>query len=570
MTKQQFRVLYRQFLFRVVDLELLSQSGDIGRLLGRFASLLIIVSIIFSMRAFGLDSSRTPYNQLLIEAWPMQHAQIDVTMLTVGLFAVLSWDSMFPDRRDAFVLGPLPLRIRTLFLAKVMAVASALGLTIVALNALPGLVLPFALTPANRGLLDVIFTGVFYRLLAAYWITMAAAGAFVFCGVLVVQGLAAFLLPRRRFLRLSAFLQMAAFTLFLSVYLLAPSVATPAGLAAPHNQGFIAWLPSYWFLGLYQTLNGSTHPAVAGLLPRALIALAVALLGAAVAYVLSYSRILRKVVEEPDIVASSRRIVPLPRCGSALDTAVVHFSLRSLLRSRQHRVTLAFYIGIGLAVVTALIKAGVGRGRMLGTEAYAPLMFASLVVMTIFVVGVRVAFTMPLALRSNWIFRITELRPTRQYLAAIRRSLLVLGVAPVWAGCTLVFAVMWPWRVAAVHLSVLGLWGLIVAFLSLRNFRKIPFTCSYLPGKSAVHMAFLSGIGLIQVLARGVGFEIRALGNQGALTMMIGVLVLGAAIARWFALRGDRSDDTIVQFEEEMPPAVMELGLHRDGALVLD
>ena len=36
MTKLQFRVLYRQFLFRMVDLELLSASaqGDVSKLLG--------------------------------------------------------------------------------------------------------------------------------------------------------------------------------------------------------------------------------------------------------------------------------------------------------------------------------------------------------------------------------------------------------------------------------------------------------------------------------------------------------------------------------------------------------
>ena len=43
MTKLQFRVLYREFLFRMVDLELLSADalGDSNKLLGQFAALLI-------------------------------------------------------------------------------------------------------------------------------------------------------------------------------------------------------------------------------------------------------------------------------------------------------------------------------------------------------------------------------------------------------------------------------------------------------------------------------------------------------------------------------------------------
>ena len=71
-----------------------------------------------------------------------QHFLIATTMLVVGLFAVLSWDATFPDRRDVLVLAPLPVRARTMFLAKVAAVATALGLTIVLLHSALGLISP--------------------------------------------------------------------------------------------------------------------------------------------------------------------------------------------------------------------------------------------------------------------------------------------------------------------------------------------------------------------------------------------------------------------------------------------
>ena len=47
MEKRQLRVLYREFLFRIVDLELLSThaEGDSRTLLGQFASLLIFFSV---------------------------------------------------------------------------------------------------------------------------------------------------------------------------------------------------------------------------------------------------------------------------------------------------------------------------------------------------------------------------------------------------------------------------------------------------------------------------------------------------------------------------------------------
>ena len=84
----------------------------------------------------------------LVLAWVEAHFLISTTMLVVGLFAVLSWESMFPDRRDVLVLSPLPVRGRTLFLAKVAAVATALSLTVLALNIFPGLAAPFVFAAA--------------------------------------------------------------------------------------------------------------------------------------------------------------------------------------------------------------------------------------------------------------------------------------------------------------------------------------------------------------------------------------------------------------------------------------
>jgi hypothetical protein len=145
----QFQVLYRQFLFRMVDLELLSASarGDISKLLGQFAALLIFLSAWLGVAAVGLGDSQIPRAALVVRAWDMEHFLIATTMLVVGLFAVLSWDSTFPDRRDVLVLAPLPVRARTMFLAKVAAVATSLGLTVAAFNAFTGFTLPLALGP---------------------------------------------------------------------------------------------------------------------------------------------------------------------------------------------------------------------------------------------------------------------------------------------------------------------------------------------------------------------------------------------------------------------------------------
>ena len=564
MKKLQFRVLYRQFLFRIADLELLSAQGDMSKLLGQFASLLIFVGMLFSFQVMGLEG-RMPHEAMLVRAWRVEHSMIAATMLIVGLFAVLSWDSTFPDRRDVLVLAPLPVLGSTMFLAKAAASATALSLTVATFNALVGIALPFALAPDSTSILDLLLSPERYRAFAAYWLTMFAAGTFIFCSVLSMQGVAAQLLPRRRFLRFSAFLQMAAFTLFVCVYFLQPSIATPQGLAARENQRLLAWLPSYWFLGAFQQLNGSMHQSMLPLAQRAWTALAIAVAGTVVMYTLSYLRTLRKIVEEPDILPSSHGFRRLPRFGGSLGTAVVHFSVRTLLRSRQHRVMLAFYLGIGFAILILFMRTP--RAQQMLHAANVPLIFCSLVMMCVTVVGMRVVFAVPIELRANWIFRMTQVCEVRQYLIAIRRPLFVLAVAPVWLISAAFFLSIWPWRPAVGHLVILGLWGMILAWICLHAFRKIPFTCSWLPGKSFFHMAFLAALGLLFLIGEGAAYEWHALRDANSYAWTVCALTAVAILVRWRTVALEGSDEAIVEFEEKPPPAVLGLGLHRDGVL---
>ncbi|MCU1262280.1 MAG: beta-lactamase [Bryobacterales bacterium] len=571
MTELQFRVLYREFLLRTVDVELLSAQGDPSKLLGQFAMVLTFFSLWVAVVSVGSVKTLMPRPALLIGAWNMEHFLIATTMLVVGLFAVLSWDSTFPDRRDVLVLAPLPIRARTIFLAKVAALATALGLSVSVLNIFTGIAYPLALAPPTKyGFLDMAFTPEVYRSLAAYWITMFAAGAFIFCSVLGVQGLAAQLLKRRHFLRVSAFLQMAAFCLVLTVYLLQPSLTTPQALAAPENQRALAWLPSYWFLGMYQELNGSLHAALVPLARRAWVGLGVACFGAGTAFLLSYFRTLRMIVEEPDIVSGSRRGSWSPRLGNAFETAIVLFSVRTLFRSRQHRMILAFYLGTAFAIVLAYVHTPLAQ-RQLSHRVNVPFLVASVVMMCFAVVGARVVFAMPLALKANWVFRMTELSEVPEYLAAARRALLLLAVAPVWVVSGVVYFSIWPaWPVAG-HLAALGLFGLILANVCLFEFHKVPFTCSYLPGKANVYVAFLTYVLVVIPLTdRAIQLERRALMGPASCAAMLAILGVAAACAWWRTAVMAKSEEVVMQFEDAPPAGVFVLGLYRDGVLVME
>jgi len=406
------------------------------------------------------------------------------------------------------------------------------------------------LVPAGSGIRGVL------RSFGAYWLTMLAAGVFVYAAVLGVQGLATLALPRRLFLRLSGYLQLAAIGLIMGMYFLQPGFGGLNDLTIGSMGRVIQWLPSYCFLALYQQLNGSMHPALEPLALRAWMGLVLVVGGAAVVYTFSYRRTLRQIVEEPDIVAGSSRLRWLPRFGNQPQTAIGQFSARSLARSRQHRLILFFYLGIGLAFF---------RG---GSK---QLWIASIMMTVLAVLGTRVAFALPLDLRANWIFRVVGVRGGLETLTANRRVLLVLSVVPVW----LVTAAACPWlwsgrQNAAGHLVVLALLGMILCDICLLHFRKIPFTCSWLPGKSQVNMAVLGTLVLLSVGSDVVAVERNALQEFGSMTLMLCLLVVVWVFVRRTTVAVARRAELELRFEEETPPQLMELGLYRDGVIAIE
>lgn len=232
-----FRVLYRVFLLRLIDLELLASDGDPARLLGQFATVFVTLSFFCTVPVpFMLGGRRAIPLPL---AYTFEHFLIETSMTIAGLIAVLGWDSTLPDRRDMLVLGPLPVRPQTLFLSKIAATFAAPALAMLAFNLIAGLGWPLVFAVGQGHVWSLL------RTLPAYWFTILAAGAFMVCSVLALQGIAANLLPRQVFLRMSDVLQAALLCLLLCSYLLGPSLNSPMALSAPQNQSALHWLPAY-------------------------------------------------------------------------------------------------------------------------------------------------------------------------------------------------------------------------------------------------------------------------------------------------------------------------------------
>jgi hypothetical protein len=566
---RQFLVLFRSFLSRMIDLELLASRGEIQTLLAQFAAMLgafSFVMTIYLTPRYG--TSPLPHATLMRLAWLDEEFLIGTTMAVAGLLTLLAWNAVLPDRRDSLVLGPLPVRTRTLCQAKAAALLTSLGVSVFAINAFTGLAYPAALA-VQPGFLGVM------RCLAAYWVTMAAAGLFVCCVLLAMQGIAAQIFSYRLFQRVSSFLQLAAFFAILGVYFLKPPLATVAGLTAPHNRRLLEWLPTYWFLGLFQQLNGPLHPVFAPLAARALWGLSAAALVAAITYVLAYRSGLRRIVEQPDIAAADRSKPP-SRLVTALagrllakplDRAIVLFTARTIARSRQHRLMLAAYGGIALAFALAYLKRYLYGTMLRGENRDVPLLAPSVVLLVFAVIGARAVFALPIALPASWIFRLTAVHSPQAYFSAARKALSAVAVMPVLLICFAAYGVLWPGRKGIEHSVALTLLSVILLEFSLYRFRKIPFVCSYLPGKANLKVK-LGIYGMLFLLLCDAGVQIEAASLQKAKSFAILTLILlVAAVWSWRrTVRMAASSDARIQFDEAPVADIFALDLSGESA----
>jgi hypothetical protein len=135
----------------------------------------------------------------------------------------------------------------------------------------------------------------------------------------------------------------------------------------------------------------------------------------------------------------------------------------------------------------------------------------------------------------------------------------------VWFASATLFLVLWPWQAAVGHLAVIGLFGIALTEWCLSSFHKIPFTCSYLPGKSQAHMALLGFLGLLLVTVKAAEVERHALDDPVSFVKIVVVLGILAGFARWRTSASAKSWEFELRFEDQPVPAIFALDLHRDG-----
>ena len=174
------------------------------------------------------------------------------------------------------------------------------------------------------------------------------------------------------------------------------------------------------------------------------------------------------------------------------------------------------------------------------------------------VLGLRFIIAIPVVLRANWIFQLTQIDATSTYLRAARRALLMLAVVPIWFVVAILMLSYWPSWQTVVHLIAFAFVGATLADLSILSLRKIPFACSYMPGKGKLHFLFWGGILVGLPLINGAGaLEYRLLAsNLGSMELLV-VVSSCAILLRCYNDRSLQPQEQII-FQEEEPVDLLD------------
>jgi hypothetical protein len=180
--------------------------------------------------------------------------------------------------------------------------------------------------------------------------------------------------------------------------------------------------------------------------------------------------------------------------------------------------------------------------------------------MVLGIVGLRSVFALPITLHANWVLRATQLRSTRQYVSATRRTLLLLATLPAWLLVAVLSNSFYPWREVVAHLAVVALWGLILTEVSLLGFYKLPFTCSVLPGKINIQFLFWGFFIFAVIFAyMAADFEMDALHNPSRFGLLLAILA--AIVVSLWVFNRHRAKLAVLYFEELPAETITTLGI---------
>lgn len=489
----------------------------------------------------------------------------------MGAVSVVLWDTLFPARRDAFVLTPLPVSLPVQMIGRLAGLLALCAAFVVALNTVPAVTFPFV---ASAGFAQMP------RAMAGHFIATAAADAFVFFSVTSLQGLVILGFGRRTAAKLSPVAQTLAVVAVLLAILFIGGIRNATGDALLRSDAAVMWNPAAWFLGLYEFIAGSPRPVMAGLAARGAIA---ALGPAAVTvsiYAFGYRRLLRRAVETPSrstrswLTASISAIARTLLVRRPQEQAVAAFVLRAIARSSRHTLLMSIYAGVGLALVVTITLTEfirLGQSALSSPLAAWPsrlspptaVLMIPLVVSAALACGVRILMTIPADMKARWVFQTAAITPATAD-AATHKTLLLIVLPPVMGIAAASAGLLWGWTPALAHAAYCGALAVLLCEILLLGYRGIPLTRPYVPGASRFHMLWAVYIsGFLTYTFTAAELE-RSLFQWAHATGVIraAAVFFAIALAFWAWRKLKLRSVAAVPFEADMPEDEMFQGFN--------
>ena len=555
-------VLTRHFFTSLFDFGFLSDDGAESLKRALLGSLAVAI-------AFGLLLTRVfmkkykmlpadPADAFVYELMADHAFLMAVPMWFVAAAVALVGHSLFPDRTDFRILMVEPLSRLTVFTSKLASLLLFVGLFVAGTH--------LALLPLIAvTLIRAMKTGSMLPAAIAFGISSLSAS---FCAALVViavHGLLVTFALHARVLAISGSVRtILVGGLVLCVPLLARLPGTATAFAS--DAWWLPWAPPAWFVGLERWLIGDTRQGA--LAAEAVIVTLLVLIVSVFSYGWLYRRFDRVLLQP----ASSQRERGWRRSlaqwvGRApVRHAIGRFVSITVQRSVLHQgLIVGLLAGAGGFVLNGLMNAS-GWDQPVDTRDRSflfTILWAPMAGMLLAIPAVRVALAVPLDLRSNWVFRMTEDAAGRAEISSASvRTVLALGVVVPLA---LTGPIQW-WVVgpsAAGLLALEAVIGWLVVEWVMREWHRIPFTCSYIPGKGFVPHMVVKAFAAYVFFTTATMLILRVALAVPQAGVVIGVIVGAAAGALgWQRMR--HAPLTPLIFDDELPTDVNPLRLNVD------
>jgi hypothetical protein len=434
---------------------------------------------------------------------PDEYFFLVLSMVVSGAAALWRWGSIFLDRRDFMNLVPLPVSLRSIFLANLSAIFALVALLTLVVNAASVVLFPVAVVGSQPSL------SVFCRFAIGHAVVMLLASAFSSLAVFAMAGVLMTLLPAAAFRRVSLLVRFAlavSLLVLLGTSFVVPHWLTQLSVADAHR---VAILPPISFLGLLRAVWGrGGEPFVAQMTASAGIALGAAFFTTLLVYAVAFRRSFMRIPETaesgplPRVPFSVSPLAPLREAvlRTAAQRACYHFVARTLLRSDGHLQVISGFLALGLVASAAVLSSAPSLHSLVtGNAPSVEFLSVPFILSYCLIIGMRLAFEIPADLQANWIFRFWLDRERHEARPIARRVLLLFSLSWLVPACFLATLAYWGLAAALLHTVILILCTVVLVEVLLLKFRKIPFTCPYPAFKShsgLIGVAYLFGYGV--------------------------------------------------------------------------